>query len=469
MANVIVIGGGISGLSLAFRLGQKAQGVSVQVLESADRLGGKVWTERKNGFLVESGPNGFIDMKPSSLDLCRDLGIADQLISGSESARKNRFLFRGRGLERLPDSLLSFLRSPVLSWKGKLSLLAERLRPRRTNTGEESVAQFARRRLGREAADTLADAFVAGIHASDPELLSLPAAFPRLATLEREYGGIFKGMSAISKEKRRQARVSGQSQPPPQKLWSFAGGMRVWIEALAARLSPPPRLNSAIKSLSPPTDQTPFWTVATECGNQWTADAIALTCPAPAQARLLDPIDRLLAEKIAGISYSPLVVVALAYRATDIPLAVDGFGYLTPQRLGRDVLGVQWCSSIFPDRAGQGEILLRAMCGGASRPDIPTWDDDRLLQAIRTELRISMGVQAAPIFEQIIRWPQALPQYHLGHLDRVAEIEARASAQPGLFMGGNAYHGVSLNDCTEQAAILADKIVTFLGSRPLSR
>jgi oxygen-dependent protoporphyrinogen oxidase len=459
------VGAGISGLALAYRLGQQAPDVSIHVLEATNRIGGKVWTERHQGFLVESGANGFIDLKPSSLELCHDLGIANQLIPGSEIARKNRYLYRGHGLEPLPNSLLTFLVSPVMSWKGKLALLAERLRLRRDESTDESVADFAHRRLGREAAENLVDAFVSGIHAGDPALLSLPAAFPRLAALEREYGSILRGMSAMSRQRKRLARAQGQSSTPPQRLWSFQGGLRIWVESLAVHLPQPPQIGVEVSALTRPTPAQHAWTVLANGGETWIADAVALTCPGIDQARLLRPLDGALAERIDSIAYAPVIVVALGFRAVDVPIPLDGFGYLTPQRLKRDVLGVQWCSSIFPDRANEGQVLLRAMCGGWGRQDIAGWDDERLSEAVRAELRASLGIAASPIFQEIIRWPRALPQYHLGHLDRVNWIEARSRNHTGLFLGGNAYGGVSLNDCTERAKVLASQIVNFLRTR----
>ncbi len=190
-----------------------------------------------------------------------------------------------------------------------------------------------------------------------------------------------------------------------------------------------------------------------------------LTCPAHEQARLLRPLDADFAERIGTIAYAPVLVVAMGFRIADVPQPLDGFGYLTPQRLKRDVLGVQWCSSIFPGRAGDEQVLMRAMCGGWGRQDIAGWDDERLTEAVRAEYRTSLGIVAPPVFQEIIRWPRALPQYHLGHLDRVSWIEARSRDHPGLFLGGNAYGGVSLNDCTERAKILAAQIAPYLRSQ----
>jgi oxygen-dependent protoporphyrinogen oxidase len=177
---------------------------------------------------------------------------------------------------------------------------------------------------------------------------------------------------------------------------------------------------------------------------------------------IVEDEDAELAAAINGISYNRVAVVALGYRAADVPSSLDGFGYLSPQRQRRDVLGVQWCSSIFPERAPPGMVLLRAMCGGWNRPELVDWDDERLADAVRGELRQSLRIEAAPVFRHIIRWPRAIPQYHLGHLERVAWIEARLARHPGLFVGGNAYHGIALNDCIEQAELLANSIERHL-------
>src|SRR5262245_9433437 len=194
MARVVIVGAGISGLSLAYRLHQAAPGTEITVLEADHRIGGKVWTERRDGFTVECGPNGFLDSKPSTLDLARDLGLSDRLIPASESSRRHRYLFLGGQLQPLPASPLAFLRSPLLSFRGKLELLGEPFHTRRRGRGPESVAAFARRRAGHEAAAVFADALVTGIHGGDPELLDVRAAFPRLADLEAAHGSVVRGM-----------------------------------------------------------------------------------------------------------------------------------------------------------------------------------------------------------------------------------------------------------------------------------
>ncbi|HZY86234.1 MAG TPA: protoporphyrinogen oxidase, partial [Gemmataceae bacterium] len=202
--------------------------------------------------------------------------------------------------------------------------------------------------------------------------------------------------------------------------------------------------------------------VSAEGRDRWTADAVVLAAPAYRQAALLAELDAGLAELIAGIAYNRVAVVALGYRREDVPGGLDGFGFIAPQRLRRDVLGVQWCSSIFPDRAPPGLVLLRALCGGWGRPEVVGWPEPRLLGAVRAELAVSMGVRAEPVFHHVVRWDRAIPQYHLGHLDRVAWVEGRAGRHPGLFLGGNCYRGVALNDCVEQAGLLAGRVAGWL-------
>lgn len=443
MRSIAIVGGGVSGLALAYRVQQRLPDADVQILEAAARVGGKVATTTRDGFRVENGPNGFLDNKPTTLALCQELGLQGQLLTASDAASRKRYLFLNGKLQLLPNSLLSFARSRVLSWRAKYHLLTERFRkPRRD--GDESIDAFARRRAGDEIADNLADAMVTGIYAGDPKLLSLPASFPRLAQFEREHGSVVRGMRAA-----RKLRRAGQ-------MWSLADGLGLLVATLGEKLRKPPLVGVTVRRLE---RTATGWRVHGDGQDHWDAEAVALTCPAYEQAALLAALDGELAERVAGIAYNRVVVVALGYRASDMPLSLDGFGYLAPQRERRDVLGVQWCSSIFPGRRSpDGLVLLRAMCGGWHRGDMVDWDDERLLRAVRAELAAAMGLQAAPVFHEIVRWRQAIPQYHLGHLERVAWIEERTTRHPGLYLAGNAYRGVALNDCVEQADVLAERL-----------
>lgn len=460
MPRVVIVGGGISGLALAYRLEQRAPDAEVLLLEERSHLGGTIGTEQRDGFRVEIGPNGFLDNKPFALELCRELGLGERLLGASDAARRNRYLLLDGRLHLLPNSLPSFLTTDALSWRTRFLLLAERFRPRRRGGGDESIDAFIRRRVGREMAETLADAFVTGIYAGDPKLLSIQAAFPRLAELEREHGSVLRGMAIRARQRRAEAASRGEPPARPGRMWSFREGMNLLIDTLASRLRFPPLTDVHVRTAR--RLENDGWRVQSEGRDGWDAEAVVLACPAHQQAAILADEDADLAAAIDAIPYNRVAVVALGYRAADVPGSMDGFGYLSPQRQRRDVLGVQWCSSIFPERAPAGMVLLRAMCGGWNRPEMLDWDENRLLGAVRGELRQTMRIQATPIFHHIIRWQRAIPQYHLGHLERVARIEGRLSRHPGLFLGGNAYRGVALNDCVEQAGLLADRVARHL-------
>jgi oxygen-dependent protoporphyrinogen oxidase len=457
MPRIVIVGGGISGLVLATRLEQFLPGAEVILLEQQAHVGGKIGTLERDGFRVEIGPNGFLDNKPAMLNLCREIGLGELLVPASEASGRNRFLFlRGR-MRALPTGLWSFLTSPVLSAGAKARLLLERFRPRRREATDESIYDFARRRGGREVADTLADAFVTGIYAGDPKLLSAEACFPRLVAFERDHGSAMAGLAASRKERRAAAAATGEPPPSRQRMWSFAGGLGLLTDALRSHLRRSPRVGVTVRSVRRLREAN-VWQVRGDGADRWTADAVALTCPAYRQADLVADIDPQLAEQLAAIAYTPVAVVALGYRAADVPGRLDGFGYLTPQRDRRDVLGVQWCSSIFPGRAPEGLVLLRALCGGWNRAEILGWNDEQLLHAARAELSVTMRICAPPVFQEIVRWQQAIPQYHVGHLARMARIEALAKKHPGLFLGGSSFRGVALNDCVEQADELARRI-----------
>ena len=360
MTRIVIVGGGISGLTLAYRLEQRLPNAEVVVLEQQPRLGGKIDTLQRDGFRVEAGPNGFLDTNPVTVDLCRELGLGDRLTAASDAAGHNRYLLLNGRLRLLPGSLWSFLGSGVLSLRGKLNLLAERFRPPRRDDADESIDAFVRRRAGAEVAETLADAFVTGIYAGDPKLLSVGAAFPRLVRMEREHGSVRNGFVAAARK--RKAEAAGRA----GRMWSFREGLSLLIETLHGRLRTPPVVGIAVRSVR--RSGKGKWEIRAEGRDAWTADAVALTCPAYQQAALLADEDAELALMIDAVPYNRVAVVALGYRQGDMPMSLEGFGYLSPQRERRDVLGVQWCSSIFPDRSPDGAVLLRRYAAAGIAP-----------------------------------------------------------------------------------------------------
>ena len=460
MPRVVIVGGGLSGLATAFRLNQLQPDISLTVLESRSRAGGNIGTENHGGFVVETGPNGFLDRTPDLPDLCCDLGLTHRLVAASEAARKNRFLFLNGKLQQMPGGPLGLLASPLLSLRGKWKLFTEPFRSKRIGGGEESIAEFVTRRAGKQAADIFADALVTGIHGGDPKLLSVAAAFPRLLKFEAEAGSIIKGFMRAAKRRRSEAEARGEPRPGPMRMWSFKDGLQVMTDTIAAGLGDSLQVGVRAKSLVRNGDST--WTLTAEDGRSWIAEAVVLSCPAPEQAGLLAAVDASLADLISGIPYNRIAVVALGYRQADCPKPADGFGYIAPQNTRRDVLGVQWCSSIYPGRAPDGCVLWRALCGGVHRGEMLDWPDEQLLRAVHSEMKFAMGVTGEPIFSRIVRWRAAIPQYVIGHLDRVAKIDSASARHPGLFLTGNAYRGVAMGDCAEQGAASARAVNRYL-------
>lgn len=460
MPRIAIVGGGLTGLATAFWLQRRAAHLDVVVLEARERAGGNVGTDEVHGYRVERGPNGFLDRTPALPRLVQALGLSDQLVPASRGSRRFRFLCVHGRLYRLPHGPLGLLATPLLSWRGKRDLLAELWRrPRRPSAAEadESVYDFVARRAGREAADLFADALVTGIQGGDPRRLSMAACFPRIVALEQQYGSIIRGLIRHARERKRQARRAGQPPPSPPQLWSFREGLQRLIDALVQALGGSLRLGVAVTALQLATGNgpAPRWLLHSTGSPPIEADAVVLACPAYAQAELLAPLDPSLAAEVAAIPYNRIAVVALGYRQVDCPEVPEGFGYIAPQSQRRDVLGVQWCSAIFPERAPAGMVLWRALCGGVHRGDILEWDDQTLLRAVQQELAQVLRVQAPPAFVRIIRYPRAIPQYEIGHLARLQRIDAAGQRWPHLFLSGNAYRGIALNDCAEEAERLA--------------
>jgi len=455
MPKIIVIGAGLSGLAVAFRIQQRLPHAEIHILEERNRPGGNIHTSHAEGYTIEHGPNGIFDQKPHMLRLCRDLGLGEQLIVASEASRKNRYLFLNNELQRLPGDPLGLLKTRTLSLQGKFNLLMEPFRRRKGNLpDDESVAEFARRRFGREAADVFINALVTGVHAGDPERLSARAAFPRMLMFEQQAGSVVRGAMRAGKLRKKEMLARGE-EPKPQQMWSFRSGLQVLIDALAERFGNSLHLNTPVKRIE---KQGERWHIVGEGTSTWDADFVINTAPAFRQAEQLEAMDSVLADELAAIRFNKIAVVVMGYKQEHAPKQPPGFGYIAPENTKRDVLGVQWCSSIFPDRAPNGYVLWRALCGGVKRADVALLPDDELTRKVHTEMIAAMGVLAPPSFTQIVRWPQAIPQYEVGHLTRIARIDTQLLQHRGLFLGGNSYRGVAMNDCCEQAEIIAERL-----------
>jgi len=462
---VAIVGGGIAGLALAH--GLRARDVEVQVFEATPRAGGNIHSEQRDGFLCEWGPNGFLDNEPATLRLVEAVGLSGAIARADDAARVRWVLRKGR-LRRLPATPDGFMASDVLSTRGKLRVLLEPLQPARRGGEVESVYDFARRRIGREAADVLVDAMVTGIYAGDARRLELQATFPRLAALELEHGGLFKGMRAARRAGMEAARSpgghasSGSGAPgggsplgPGGTLTSFDGGMEKLSDALAALLGARLHLGAGARALS---RSASGWTLGLESGETWTAAHVVLACPAWTAAPLVRALDAALATELDAIPSAPVAIVFTGFAAADVAHVERGFGFLVPSRERLGILGTLFESSLFPRRAPAHHVLWRTMIGGARDRGALDRSDEELVQRTCNAFERLLGVRAQPAMTYVVRHARGIAQYPLGHTARLARIDALLQAHPGLVLAGSSYRGVSLNSCIAEAGNIATRL-----------
>jgi oxygen-dependent protoporphyrinogen oxidase len=448
--SIAVIGGGVSGLAAAHRLvelsRERGRRIELRLLEAGDRLGGVIRTERSEGFVIDAGPDSFLSEKPAGVRLCERLGLDDRLVGTREELRRTFVVREGR-LHPLPEGFLlmaptafwPLVTSSLFSWRGKLRMGLDLVLPRGP-AGDQSLAQFVTRRFGREALERVAQPLVGGIYTADPEQLSLGATMPRFLVMERTQRSV---ILAMWRQRRAAAVQSADGSGARWSLFlSFDTGMQCLVDALAQRLPEGVvRLQAPVRSLV--RQETARWRV----DGQLDCDAVIVATPAHAAVPLLQPVDAGIAAELAAIPYASSATVTLAYRREDIPHPLDGFGFVVPHIERRALLAGTFSSLKYPGRAPAGTVLLRAFLGGALQPEILALDDTALVAAVQRELAALLGIRVPPLLTRIARWPNAMPQYQVGHLDRVARIAARLAGQRGLYLAGNAYGGVGIPDC----------------------
>lgn len=442
---IAIIGAGISGLTTAFYLDRAMPGLELAIFDAAPEPGGTMHTENVDGFLFEAGGNGFLTNKPDSLKLVHDAGADDLLYASSDLARK-RFIFTDQ-LHRLPESPPLFLKSGLLTFGQKLRVLGEPFIRRSRNGGDETLQEFGYRRLGKGFTDVMLDAMVAGIYATTPDRLSVAAAFPLIVNLEREYGGLFRGMLAKRKK----------GAGPGGILMSFKGGVGSFIDHLSANIDAEWHLGEGVSAI----EKTNGAYRVIQGGFAGEFDKIVVAAPAYAAADMLEKMDIELATRLRALDYSPIAVVGFGYR--DLRHELDGFGLLTTTSAQKPILGVLWDSSVFPDRAPQGCKALRIMIGGQRNPELVSLEESALIETARQGLQETMSITQAPDVVYVRRWRRGIPSYAPGHIDRVDRIFAQVAAHDGLYLTSNAYRGIAMNDAVLQARHTSERIVAEIG------
>ncbi len=526
---VAVIGGGMAGLGAARALEDaRAADPSIdwQLYETDDRFGGKVHTVRRDGFVVEGGPDSAIIEKHWPITMARRLGIADRFADSNEAIRKS-FVYARGGLHELPEGIIlmvptrivPFAMSGLMTWPGKLRMGMDLLLPRggaaraavatADPTADESLGSFVRRRLGREALQRIAEPIVAGIHAGDPEQMSVRATFPMFLDMERDHRSLILGM--LKRRKARQkaaasgagggsgaggrevgrpgapasggigapgAGASGAAAAPGPRsyFYSFTGGLQDLSDAMVASL-PADRLHSGVTvtSMAPsgagcgtPASGTGSGACALQLsdGRRVLVDAVVLATPAWASGDLLRTVAPLAAADLSSIEYVSTATCSLAFRRERVSRDLTGFGFVVPRAERRPVMATTFSSSKFPGRAPEGHVLLRSFLGRAGIEAAAQLDDDEMVKVVRAELREILGIGAEPELAEIFRWPRGMPQYRVGHVDLVTRIEDGVARVPGIELAGGAYHGIGIGDCLREGAAAAERALEHVRGLP---
>ena len=458
-ARFVVIGGGISGLAAAHRLQALLPGASVTVVERDARLGGKIRTERTDGYVIEGGPDSFLAAKPRGVGLSEDLGLGNRLI-GPDGRHRRTFVLRNGRLHRLPEGLTGLIptslgpmaKTRLISPRGKARMALDFVLPAKRGDDDESLASFIERRLGSEVYLNLIEPLMAGIYAGDGRALSLLATFPQLRKAEVEHGGLIKGVLAARK-----------APPPPapgapRGFVSFPTGLAELVEALTAALTEggvEMRTGVAVEALEPDGDG---YRVVLQDGSALDADAVVVATQAWAAPALLAPIDETIATALREVPHVSSAIVALAFRTTDLPRPLDGYGYVVPRTANRPVMATTWLSSKWPGRAPAGMTLVRGFVGRAGQEAVLERDDEGLADLLRGELSTVLGITAEPVLRRVVRWDRGMPQYTLGHRDRIAIIERALTRHPRLAIAGNAFSGVGIPDCILSGERAAERV-----------
>ncbi|HEV2114638.1 MAG TPA: protoporphyrinogen oxidase [Terriglobales bacterium] len=448
MRRIAIIGGGISGLSAAFYLEQQRRAgapLEYVLFELTPRLGGSLQTDRADGCLIEAGPDSFLTEKPWAADLCRELGIAGQLIGSNDADRKTYILVKGR-LVPIPDGLmfmvptriLPVVFSPLFSLGTKVRMAREWFHPPRPAAGDETVVALVQRHYGPEMVDRLADPLLSGVYGGEASGLSVRAVLPRFAEMEAKHGSLGRGMLAARK------RMASSKAPPRPLFTSLKDGMQQLVDSILARL--PQELLRTGNTVRELRREGSSWLVVVENTGSERFDSVIVATPAPVAGALLASIQAELARELSAIAYSSSVTVTLGYERAGLRLP-PGFGFLGPRSEGKRMLACTFVHNKFPHRAPRDRALLRCFLGGARDEEILGWPQQQIEAVVRKELRDILWLTAQPLFCRVYKWKGAMAQYGVGHLERLERIERLRQQLPGLALAGNGYRGIGVPDC----------------------
>ncbi len=463
MKRIAIIGGGVSGLSAAYYLEQKRkEGIAVEysLYESSPHAGGVLRTEKINDCLVEAGPDSFLSEKPWAAELCREIGLGDQLIGSNDAERKTYILVNGR-LVPLPDGLMFMVptnlvaaaASPLFSMHTKLCIARERFIPPRRAEEDESVAQFVERHYGREMVERLADPLLSGVYGGSADKLSVRAVLPRFAEMEAQYGSLGRGMLAARKKSNTSAKKASSI------FTSLRDGMQSLTDALSAHLNPEAvKLNARVQAIQ---TEGESWVISAGFGSD-EFDAVILATPATVSSALVGMLSSELAAELGGISYSSSATVALVYSGEVRAQLPPGFGFLVPRKEGLRMLAATFVHNKFPHRAPEDRALLRCFFGGSENQDVLALSNEQILTVARAELQKSLGLTAEPQATRVYRWKGAMAQYNVGHLERLQRIDEQMARFPTLALAGNAYRGIGVPDCVRSGQQAANRVLTAM-------
>lgn len=460
--HIVIIGGGITGLSAAWHLQQTTSEITYTLLEKSNRWGGKVITETIPGvdgghFTIDAGPESFITRKPEAWELACEMGITDSVIDPGSETRHMYVLDEGTPVE-IPLSPVKFIGSPLMSAGGKLRMLQEPFVPAKRDGEDESLAQFVTRRLGREALDKFIGPVLAGIYNTNPETQSILTTSPVMREMEAEFGGLVKGaLGRMRAAHQQKASTNGHARKP--RFITFQNGAQELVEALVARLKGDLRLGAEIHRIGHNGAQ---YEITLADGEKIFAFAVLFATPANVTAHYLEDLAPQAAKGLAKIRHENIGTISLAFRETDVQLPNPINGLMIPRREKRTIDAITWTSNKMPGRAPIGYALIRVFFGG-SAPYMVEYNNTALLSTVRQELRDLLGITAPPLDYRIQRWPQSFPQADVGHLDLVDAIEATLPG--GLYLAGSSYRGLGVPDCIRQGRDAAEKAVAMLNGK----